>query len=350
MIFHPASRRWLLGCAFVMLSAGCKGDNGGALDEEIDAVFRAAHERGTFSGSVLVTRGERTIYERSFGLADREMPIPNTADTKFAVFSIVKPLTAMLVFQQIGAGRLRLVDTLDTVFPNLAGKPAGRISLQQLLTHTSGIQEVISDHLDRRLTAHDLEIAAVPTGASFKYSSTGYVCLALVLEAVTGRSYEDLLQEGILIPAGMRDSGVLRTGRIIPGLARGYRPVDGKLTATEFGVVVEALDGAGSLYTTARDLWRLDRALRAEKILSRRPQDEMLSQQIEGRFGYGWFLDEQGGRYFPWHKGDFRGHAAVWVRQVHRDETIVILANQEEADVLGLRSKLLRLLKAHPHL
>ena len=114
------------------------------------------------------------------------------------------------------------------------------------------------------------------------------------------------------------------------------------------GVFLEALDGAGSLYTTARDLWRFDRALAGDKILSRKMQDLMLTQQIKGRFGYGWFLSEQGGRYFPWHKGDYRGYAAILVRQVHRHEVIVILSNLQEADVSDLRTDILRALKADP--
>ena len=68
----------------------------------------------------------------------------------------------------------------------------------------------------------------------------------------------------------------------------------------------------------------------------------------DDQYGYGWFLDEQGGKYFPWHKGDYRGHTTIFVRQIHRQEVIVILSNQEETDVLGLRTRILRVLKANP--
>lgn len=168
-----------------------------------------------------------------------------------------------------------------------------------------------------------------------------------MLEKATGKNYEALIRKNIFEPAGMKDSGVLRTGQIIPQLARGYQKQGGRLVPTELGVTVEALDGAGTLFTTARDLWRFDRALAAEKILPRKAQALMLSQQVKGRFGYGWFLSEQGGKYFPWHEGSYRGHAAVFVRQVQRDEAIMILSNLQDADVLELRTKVLRILKAN---
>jgi CubicO group peptidase (beta-lactamase class C family) len=332
----------------VMLLSACRASPTDSLADRIDAVLRPAYEAGRFSGNVLITRRDQVVYERSFGQADLEKNIPNTAGTRFLGFSVVKPLTAVLVFQQLEAGKLHLTDTLESFFPDLRGKSAGRLTLQQLLTHTSGISEVISGHLDRRITPRDLAAATVDPKAGFEYSSTGYVCLGLVLEAVTGRSYESLLQEKILDPAGMKDSGLMRTDRGVPGLARGYHRVGNKVAPAELGVAMEALDGAGSLFTTARDLWRFDQALEAETLLSRRMQDLMVSQQVKGRYGYGWFLAEQGGRYFPWHKGDFRGYTAVLVRQIHRKETIVILSNLEETDVLGLRTKLLQILKAEP--
>ena len=85
--------------------------------------------------------------------ADRARSIANAADTKFLAFSVNKPMTAILVFQLIEGEKLGLDDRLDRFFPNLVGRVAGAITLRQLLTHTSGIEEVISRHRDRRITA-----------------------------------------------------------------------------------------------------------------------------------------------------------------------------------------------------
>ena len=332
----------LLVALTALASGGCSSD--APMPERIDALFEAAHADGEFNGNVLVTRGDEIVYQASFGAADRALNLANSAGTKFLAFSVNKPMTAILIFQLIESGNLQLDDRLDRFLLNLAGRPAGAITLRQLLTHTSGIEEVISRHRDRRITPQDLETAVVKDAGSFEYSSTGFVCLALVLEAVTRRSYAELLEEKILRPAGMVDSGLLRSGVPVAGLALGYRLVDGKSQAAPLNIAPEVLEGAGSLYTTVGDLRRFDQALYAGKILSQRMQDQMITPQTGDR-GFGWSLDEQDGKYFPWHKGSFRGFSAVLVRQIHRHEMIAILSNDQDTDVLELRTKILRLLK-----
>jgi CubicO group peptidase (beta-lactamase class C family) len=324
--------------------AGCADSPEPPLPARIAQVFEAAHAAGGFNGSVLVTRDGTTVYEGSFGLADEARRITNTSATKYLAFSVLKPMTAVLVFQQIEAGTLRLDDRLDRLFPSLAGRPAGGITVRQLLTHTSGIEDIVGAHTERRITVADLESARVRGNGSFEYSSAGFVCLALVLERVTGVEYGRLLKERIFVPAEMSASGLLRSGVPVDGLATAYRKDDGVRVVAPLDVAPEALDGAGSLYTTAGDLARFDQALRSEKILSRRMQDEMLTR-LPGDHAYGWSLGEQDGRYFPWHQGSFRGFTAIYVRQVHRREVIAILSNDQETDVLGLRTQVLRLLK-----
>lgn len=343
-------RRFAVVCRLILGFAaltGCDGNAAAPLPAQIDAVFREAHADGEFNGTVLVTRADTPIYQASFGFADRERQVANAADTKFVAFSVNKPVTAVLVFQLIGDGKLALDDRLDHFFVNLAGKPAGGITVGQLLAHTSGMEEIIERHLDRRITPQDLEAAVVRDAGSFHYSSSGFVCLALVLEAVTRRSYGQLLEESILRPSGMTDSGLLRSGIPVAGLAIGYREADGKSEISPLGVPPEVMEGAGSLYTTVRDLWRFDQALNQERILSRAMQDLMFTRQPSDR-SYGWSLGEQDGKYFPWHKGSFRGYTAIFVRQVHRHEMIAMLSNDQDTDVLELRTRVLRLLKRSP--
>jgi CubicO group peptidase (beta-lactamase class C family) len=256
----------------------------------------------------------------------------------------MKPMTAVLVFQQIEAGRLTLDHRLDGILSNLNGKPAGAITIGQLLSHTSGIEEVISAHQDRRITSTDLETARVRNPGEFTYSSTGFVCLALILEAVTGRSYAELLSERIFMPAGMRDSGLLRSGMAVENLAHGYRVSDGRRELAPLGIAPEVIEGAGSLYTTTEDLARFDQALASGRILSLETQKLMHTRKSDAH-AYGWSMGEQGGRYFPWHTGSFRGFTAVFVRHIQRHEMIAILSNDDETDVLSLRTQVLKLLK-----
>lgn len=330
----------------VVFLAGCARKPAGPLDQELDRLFSTAAQKGLLSGNVLVTRGEATLYEKSFGQADRARRIPNTAATRFRAFSLLEPLTATLVFQQIEAGRLRLTDTLDRFLPALAGRAAGRITLQQLLTHTSGLPDLVNQHRSRRITPEDLAAAALKSPGSFARSNTGYVCLGLVLEAVTGNTFAALLQEKILGPAGMADSGLIRAGSRPEGLAENY-PIATDTTPTRFDESFEALDGSASLYTTARDLRRFDRALKGGKLLSPSSQDLMLTAQVEKRYGYGWYVAEQAGNPFPWYRGEYRGYLGWIARLSPRDEVVVILFNQENIDLFLLR-KTLALLESDP--
>lgn len=195
----------------------------------------------------MIARAGKVLYERSFGPADASDEIDNTADTKFAIASISQPFTAVLVMQLVEAGKLTPETQLATIFPALADKAAGAVTIHRLLTHTSGIGELVSRNPMQRMTARDLEAAVVKPNAEFEYSSTGYVCLALVVEALTGESYEMVLQHGIFTPAGMKDTDVLRTGKKIDELARGHRGVIG-LQPVDWDFAPEAVDGAGSIY------------------------------------------------------------------------------------------------------
>lgn len=322
---------------------GCGGGDL-PLPQRIAAVFESAHEDGGFNGSVLVTRGDAVLYQASFGLADEQRKRANVRATRYLAYSVNKPLTAVLVFQQVAAGKLKLEQRLEDFDGGLRGTATGAITIGQLLSHTSGIEDVIGAHPERRITFADLAGARVPDAGKVSYSSAGFVVLALVLESVTGQSYRELIQQRIFDPAGMKDSGLLRTGEIVDGLALGYSTKKGERQPATLRVAPEALDGAGSLYTTPDDLALFDRALRSGALLSQGMQRQMYSRVTDER-SYGWSLGEQGGQYFPWHQGSYTGFTAVFVRQIHRNEMIAILCNDENVDVLGLRVQVLRLLK-----
>jgi len=331
-------------CLGGLLASCSKPDT---LEGRIEAVAEHANEEGELNGNVLITRGNTILYEHSFGPADAADDVDNTPDTRFMITSLSEPFTAVLVLQLVAAGKLATDTPLAAVFPVLVDKPAGSITVHQLLTHTSGIDELISHFPGRRITPADLTLAMVNRDGGFNYSNTGYVCLSLVIEAVSGQSYEALLIDRIFKPAGMNDSGVLRSGRKIRHFARGHHGVVG-LEAVDLDFAPEAVDGAGSIYSTARDLWRFDRALKANALLSARMQELMFTQHVPGLHGYGWFLSELGGHYYPWHAGDMAGYSASFARQLERDAAIIVLGNTAATDARGLQQQFLQLLNAQP--
>jgi CubicO group peptidase (beta-lactamase class C family) len=332
----------LLTCA-AALTAAC--DSPAAPNDPFAAISDAAHASGDLNGNVLIARGDEILYEASFGTANADTKAPNTASSRFLIASLSKPLTAVLVLQLIEQGKLAADSRLDSIAPSLADAPAGAITIHQLLTHTSGIEERISRDPSKRITLDDLRTASVRSPGKFEYSNTGFVCLALVIEKVTGGSYQVALQVGIVVPAGMRNTGVMRTGQTIHDLSVGHRG-QVELEVAKLDFAPEAVDGAGSIFSTARDLHLFDRALAAGKLLKPETQALMHRQHVPERFGYGWFLSEQGGAYFPWHAGDMAGYSTSLARQIHRDEIVIILANGAATNARELQGKYLKLLKA----
>ena len=334
----------LLSLAFTLTTA-CGSPP--TLREQLAAISDEARAAGGLNGNVLIARDGEVLHEASFGTANAGSKAPNTASSRFLIASISKPFTAVLVLQLMEQGKLRTDSRLDGIAPSLANTPAGAITIHQLLTHTSGIEEVISRDPSKRITFEDLARAGVKSPGEFEYSNTGFVCLALVIERLTGDAYEAALQNGIFMPANMGHSGVLRSDRTPDDLSVGHRG-QMELEVAKLDFAPEAVDGAGSIYSTARDLLAFDRALVTGKLLKPETMALMHRQHVPNRFGYGWFLSEQGGKYYPWHAGDMAGYSTSLARQIHRDEVVIILENGAATDARELQQQYLKVLKSRP--
>lgn len=314
--------------------------------EQIDQLFSTAAADGKFGGNVLVVRNGATIYEKSFGPADRSRQIPNSSESRFSIASVSKPFTAVAVLKLVERGKLRLEDRLDYIFPELKGAAVAGITVSQLLSHTSGIEEVVGKHLDRPLIPDDLKTAAFATKTGeFQYSNSGYMVLKLVMEKVTGQTYGKILDTVIFHPAGMIHSGLLRTGAVPPNLSLSYKTIESE-TPMVSAIPLEVFDGAGTVFSTTGDLIVFDRALREKKLLDAATQAVMSNGHTpSGNWGYGWARNEQDGKVFLAHQGDYNGYHAVLVRRVESQDLIIILSNLDTTNVSSLQKQVLEILR-----
>jgi CubicO group peptidase (beta-lactamase class C family) len=194
-----------------------------------------------FSGVVRVDRGGELVLERAYGLADRRWEVANATDTRFAIASGVKGMTALAVVSLIEDGRL----ALDTPARALLGDDlplvADDVTVEHLLAHRSGIGDYLDEDGGRAINdyvmpvpVHELasteDFLAVldghPTkfaaGTAFSYCNGGFVVLALLAERASGVPYHDLVQERVCEPAGMSQSAFLRSDELPAGAAVGY--------------------------------------------------------------------------------------------------------------------------------
>lgn len=236
------------------------------LARRIDAYVRPFEEAGEISGTLLVARDGSVVYEKSFGMANYELGVPNTSATRYCVASISKPMTQIIAIRLLEQRKLALSDKLSKWFPDFPR--AGEITVEHLFRHRAGIPHRVTTEAEEMVpqTAASMvgfakrrELLFEP-GSKSVYSSAGYSVLARVLELASGRSFEQLLEEFVFAPAGAERSLHPGARRLIPGRASNYLwgpqgPVNGPWRD------LSHLVGAGSVFSTPRDLLAILQAL-----------------------------------------------------------------------------------------
>jgi len=180
-----------------------------ALAREADAFFKDQQPGGV----VLVTQGDQVLLRRAYGMADIENGVAMRPDAALRLASVTKQFTTVAVMQLVQAGKLRLETPLDTLDPALAG-PMGKVTVQQLLTHTSGIKNVSSIPASRAARREETDALGLigyfkdlplefASGTRFRYSNSNYIVLTHLIQRLSGQSYAEYMQQAIFQPLGM---------------------------------------------------------------------------------------------------------------------------------------------------
>ena len=254
------------------------------------------------SGSFLMHCRGKVDFEWNGGLADREASVPVSAETRFRMASLGKMFTAVAILQLADANRLSLDDPLSRHLPDYPNQAVARaITLRQLLTHTSGTGEVFSDEFPKissSLRTHRdywKVFASKPLefepGSQERYSNYGYILLGAVVEAVSGQSYYDYVDQHIFLPAGMTATGAEPETASVPKRAAAYTASDEKQWVREVDRLPWRGTAAGGGYTTARDLVIFATALQDGKLLSAESLAAATrGQNLKGWYGYGFMV------------------------------------------------------------
>ncbi len=306
-----------------------------------------AWNQANFNGCVLVAEGGRLVYVAGLGYEDRHSQAqPIDTASRFELASVSKPITAVAVLQLMEQGRV----DLDRPYADYVAEfPDRRITVRMLLNHTSGLPDYLNDEwrftqafksyrrLDNDsllylLIKHRVQPTFTP-GKRFSYSNTGYALLANLVERVSACRFEDYLREQVFRVAGMHNSFAARR---LPAAhearcVRPYRSIsfaDSSYYHYRTGVL-----GDKGIWTTAADLWRFDRALRAGLLLQPRTLElaSVESCTIDDRevpYGLGWRLREIDPlRTVVYHQGFWYGFNPSYTRYPYADRTIIVLHN-----------------------
>ncbi len=318
--------------------------------DKIDNLVSAYSEFGQFNGSVLIAEKGKIIYKKGFGWANMEWNIPNQTDTKFRLASISKQFTAMLIMQFVQQGKLKLNVPISNYLPDYPKPNGSIITIHQLLTHTSGTPNYTSfpnfiknNSRNPYTPAEFLNYFADSTlrfkpGEKFSYSNSGYFLLGILLEKVSGKSYEQVLHENILEPLGMNNTGYEHYNTVLKNRASAYEKLGTSYINANY-LDMSILYAAGALYSTVEDLYLWDQALYTNKLLQKENMELLFAKHVPVQkryYGYGWFIDEMGiGNTKERvqtisHSGEINGFNTL-ISRISSDTSLIILLNNTGA-------------------
>jgi CubicO group peptidase (beta-lactamase class C family) len=308
----------------------------------VDSAATATLRSGPVAGmTVVVARGGHVLVEKAYGFSDLENGVPASPRTVYEIASVTKQFTAAGIMRLVEAGRLGLDDDVAPYFPRF---PFGgrRVTVRQLLTHTSGVHNYVElpdrDGFLRLPLSNDSLLGLVAStpfdfdpGTQMHYSNTGYLMLGMIIEHLTGMSYGQFLQQTFLTPLGMRDTRSCDNRVLIPHRARGYHADSGVLiNAQTFDMT--HLSPAGGLCSTARDLFTWSRALYRGRAVTADSYRLMTTETpLPGRqrsfYGFGLDVWSMAGHRWVWHDGGMPGFRSRVVTFPDDSVIVIVLAN-----------------------
>ena len=319
-----------------------------SVDNYIKTEIKKKHIPGA---AVAVLRNGKVEMMNGYGLANIEQNKPVTPNTEFQIGSTTKPFTAMAIMLLVEDGKI-LIDEKASKYLVWLPEIYRDITVRQLLTHTSGVRsDLRTANVDNfSLSEFKKRLATAPasfkTGEKWEYANTGYILLGMILEAVTGKSYGEFLEESIFKPLGMNNTkyneptGSLKNGAI------GYDWQDDIYQPSPY---FAGGYSAGAISSSLTDLAKWEQALTKRKLLKQSSYEQIWTPisfnngrnsfdfrgELTG-YGFGWFLTSYKGHKLFTHSGTVSGFSSAIYRFVDDKVTFIVITNSKAgADRIG---------------
>jgi CubicO group peptidase (beta-lactamase class C family) len=325
-------------------------------DKKIDAFMKNLHRTRNFNGNVLVAKQGKIVYQNAIGWADYLRRDSLQIDYQFELASVSKPMTATAILMLIDRGKIRLNQTVKDFYPNF---PYEGITIKMLLSHRSGMMNYVyfvdgiwrKEKKDQRKGISNQDVMRIiaekkpnpytAPNRKFHYNNSNYMVLAAIVEKVSGMKFSQFMKENIFVPSGMKNTAVYSKAE--------YEKIPVKVVGHDRGtwrysVVQNFLDGPvgdKGIYSTVRDLYLFDRALRSGKLVSKALLDSAYTghnETLRGHFnyGYGWRIFKGDNHHVVYHTGWWHGFRHIYLRDLTSDVTIVLLSNLTNGSLLQL--------------
>lgn len=339
-------------CVFILLLSSITFAQ--TKSKQIDDLLTRYKEYGLLNGSVLVAEKGVVIFSKGYGYANLDYEIPNSEKTVHRIGSITKQFTSAIIMQLVEEGKINLDEKMTAYLKKYRKDTGDKVTIHHLLTHTSGIPSYTGypgfwsdssrnpytiDELIEKFCSGDLEFEP---GSRYLYNNSGYVLLAKIIEEVTGKSYENNIQERIFNKIGMKDSYLEKPELIIKNRASGYDMEGVELVNTRYFDVRNAI-GAGNIVSTTYDLYLWDQALYTDNILSDESKRKIYTPFL-ANYGYGWSIVKADSITIYSHGGGINGFSSFITRIEADKKLIVVLNNIGSAPSLQISTNITKIL------
>lgn len=313
--------------------------------------------------TALIARDGRILYKKAFGMANIELQVPMQAENVFRIGSITKQFTAVAILQLVEQGKMDLQDEVTKFIPDYPTL-GNKITIENLLTHTSGIQ----DYAKIRDTTKRGPVDFTPKemidyfknrpmrftpGTKWEYSNSNYFLLGYIIETITGKTYADYLESHIFKPLGMSNSYYASETKVIKNRADGYSKGEQELTNAEYLSMTQPY-AAGAILSTVEDLFKWQQAVHSYKLITRESLNKALTRYTlstgeKTNYGYGWRLGYIQNSPSIWHGGMINGFIAMEMYLPKEDVFVAVLSNCECNSPEDVTAKLAALAIGEPY-
>lgn len=313
-----------------------------------------------FNGTVLIATNGKIDYLKGIGVSNRQNQTKINSKTKFKVASITKTFTAVLILKLYEQGKLDLKATIEKYLPEYKGEGKDKVTIHNLLTYSSGIpncegnlgitvyQSPISiDDFINKYCSGNLEFEP---GKQFSYNNGDYIILGRIIEKLSGKTFEQVLDSTILKPLKMHNTNLLYSRDVISGLADTYNIDDSTNSFyKDDPMYIENYYSAGAMYSTVEDLLKFDEGIFSYKLLNKETVDLMLTPYPE-LYGvaYGFWVTENkfGNQNIKVanRQGSIWGANANWLHLIEQNKTILVLSNTNATNLQDLTEQLVLIL------
>ncbi|PZX55615.1 serine hydrolase [Algoriphagus chordae] len=319
--------------------------------DQIDKIILESFENVAPGCAILIAKDGKVILEKAYGTANLELGVATKPEMVFRIGSITKQFTAIAILQLVEKGDLALTDSIQKFIKNFQFK-GKTITIENLLTHTSGIRgyEQFDSKIPNAMRVEfpiramidslDKVSLEFEPNTQFNYSNSNYYLLGYIIEQITGKSYQQYLEENIFGPAGLNSTYYENQIEIIPNRTNGYSFSNGKYWNVDF-ISMSLVYSAGALRSNVSDLFKWHKALNEGKLIRKETFLNAITPYKfpDGKlsnYGYGFFIDNETNRRSFGHPGAIDGFRAVEMYYPEEDIFITLLGNSDRDNLQNL--------------